>query len=1406
MGVVSATNEVTGVTYVNGKAIPKPGVLQSVSYARLVNLVSEGPVQGLANSVNPLMSVYFNGTVVQDPASSAYNFAGVQVAQAYGIANQSYIPGFSSAETPVSIGTTLTHATPLVHTTSSGNVDAVRVTMQYPNGLQSIDSKGNSNPTSVTLNIYTKLTSSGTWTLFFSNEVTNGKADPGFQKDYYLTRPAGTGTWDIKVERVTADSATPNTLVNATAWYAMTEIQDVKLAYPNSALVDVVYDAKNAPSPFPMTFDFYGILCSVPSNYNATTRVYSGVWDGTFTSTKVWTDNPAYHLYELLTNTRWGMGNFISPSQIDLSSLYAAGVYNDGMVSDGNGGTEPRFRFNGQITVDEDAWKFLQTFASTFNAMIICSASGLVTVIQDRPTSSTVMVTNAMVSQAGFQYSSGAGATRPTSTRVSFNDVNKGWQLREIVETDTTTTFPFLQTSVAAWGCTSEGQARRIARWNNDTNLRNTQIVSYRAPLHHLNVTPGTVITIADSVAAGITDGGKVLSVSGTTVNLDRPITVTSGTNTLMIRLADGITLAQATITSAAGTYSTVTISTALTQAVTPGADFILTNTISPQLYRVTDVKEVTDDTGYWFDVTAIQYDPNKYSRIETGVAVAAPVFYEQQGQSVVPGACSSLVWSLQAPTAVDTVQRDLKVSWTAGTNASTYYVQYRRSGDTWTDVQNVGQTSFIIRNVTQGQYDFNVYGISKYGVQSPVCSGSYGVDLSGTTTAVISPVTNLIAVGGGTTFITPDLSVQWTNPTSNANLNPGLKDFVVNVYTTGGTLLRTETVAGVAAGASASYTYSYSKNLADNANVPIRSVRIDVVARDGVNNLVTATSQTFTNAAPATPSSISVVGGYGTVFTSFTLPTDPDFKGVLVWASLTSGFTPSSANCVYDGSDSVVNIKPLGTGVHYVKIAAYDSFGKDFTGATLNVSSQFTGTPQAAGIPNGTTNPGSGTQGDLFFNTTDNKLYRYTGSAWTAAVAAVDVTGSLSASQIASVNASAISGTISDTQIAAMSASKLTGSVVDSQIASLGVTKLSGLITGTQVAANTILGSNIAGGTITAGNLASGIITTNYLAAGAVTANNIAAGAVTTGKLVVTGQGKALNADPTMTDITAWNILTGNGSVYAPGSSPVGTNVMSLTGTGAGVHMTSNTFPVQSGKTYKVSVWVTSANSAGALYIRMPTMNGAGTQVDYAVTGLSPTTSNLEGLGVPTSWTQYIGYITPSGGACQAYLEIYNNWSTGSYNSWVTDFRCEEYIGGDLIVNGTITGTKVAAGTITGSNIAANTITSSNILANTITAGQIASSTITSSQIASNTIVASNIASGTITGTQIAASAISTTQLAASAVTAAKMSVTSLDTVSATIGTLRTAASGQRMEVQDNRIRIYDASNVLRVKIGDLS
>ena len=127
------------------------------------------------------------------------------------------------------------------------------------------------------------------------------------------------------------------------------------------------------------------------------------------------------------------------------------------------------------------------------------------------------------------------------------------------------------------------------------------------------------------------------------------------------------------------------------------------------------------------------------------------------------------------------------------------------------------------------------------------------------------------------------------------------------------------------------------------------------------------------------------------------------------------------------------------------------------------------------------------------------------------------------------------------------------------------------------------------------------------------------------------------------------------------------------------------------------------------------------------------------------------------------------------------------------------INGGNIQTNTITATQIAANTITAAEILAGTITATQIAADTITAGQIAAGTITATEIAAGTITATQIAADTITAAQIAAGTITATELNVTTLSAITADMGTLtagtvtgatiRTAASGARIEMNGSRI-----------------
>lgn len=134
------------------------------------------------------------------------------------------------------------------------------------------------------------------------------------------------------------------------------------------------------------------------------------------------------------------------------------------------------------------------------------------------------------------------------------------------------------------------------------------------------------------------------------------------------------------------------------------------------------------------------------------------------------------------------------------------------------------------------------------------------------------------------------------------------------------------------------------------------------------------------------------------------------------------------------------------------------------------------------------------------------------------------------------------------------------------------------------------------------------------------------------------------------------------------------------------------------------------------------------------------------------------------------------------------------------------VTSAKIQAGAISTDKIAANAITAAKMAADSVEAGSIAAGAVNTAAIQAGAINADKIGTDAVTANKIAASSIITSKIATGAVTAAKISVSELSAVAAEIGTFQSAASGARLVITDDVIKVYDASGTLRVQLGDLT
>ncbi|HCT27087.1 MAG TPA: hypothetical protein DIW85_12850, partial [Stenotrophomonas sp.] len=95
----------------------------------------------------------------------------------------------------------------------------------------------------------------------------------------------------VRIRRLTAN-ANSSTIADTINVLSMTEIIDAKLRYPNCALAAVQVDASQFQNIPTRSYQLWGRIVRIPSNYDPLSRLYSGVWDGTFKSG--WTNNPAW--------------------------------------------------------------------------------------------------------------------------------------------------------------------------------------------------------------------------------------------------------------------------------------------------------------------------------------------------------------------------------------------------------------------------------------------------------------------------------------------------------------------------------------------------------------------------------------------------------------------------------------------------------------------------------------------------------------------------------------------------------------------------------------------------------------------------------------------------------------------------------------------------------------------------------------------------------------------------------------------------------------------------------------------------------------------------------------------------------------------------------------------------------
>ena len=231
---------------------------------------------------------------------------------------------------------------------------------------------------------------------------------------------------------------------------------------------------------------------------------------------KEWTDNPAWCFYDLVTNPRYGLGDFIEDIQIDKWSLYEIAQYCDVLVPDGYGSLEPRFTMNHIIVSREEAYKVLNEMVSVFRGMLYYS-NGLIHAVQDAYKLPLYQFNNSNVVDGDFNYSSSAKKARHTVALVRYIDKYSLYTpgVEYVEDQEGIKRYGLRQIETTALGCTSRGQARRFGDWILTSEAQETESISFSVGQDGAYIKPGDIVQVYDQFRTPQHFAGRTNVVNG---------------------------------------------------------------------------------------------------------------------------------------------------------------------------------------------------------------------------------------------------------------------------------------------------------------------------------------------------------------------------------------------------------------------------------------------------------------------------------------------------------------------------------------------------------------------------------------------------------------------------------------------------------------------------------------------------------------------------------------------------------------------------------------------------------------------------------------------------------------------------------------------------------------------------
>ena len=444
-----------------------------------------------------------------------------------------------------------------------------------------------------------------------------------------------------------------------------------------------------------------------------------------------------------------------------------AADYADEMVDDGNGSTERRFQLDAFFDTKQKRYEAANKAAQVGHATIVRHGVNLGIVV-DMPGTMKQIFGEGRTTASSVSGSFSSRDERARSVQITYNDEQRDFKNTEFfVRSARYAENKNLQdntANVTLFGVSRRSQAHREALYYLATNERQLQTIQLSADVNALVCEYGDIIGVAHTVPRLGLESGRIVSVDGNRIKLDKEVTLTASDvySIIVQRSADDALVTRDVLPVST---DTTTDTIAVSQSFGTGDEVSQYDCyavgIRDKVVKPFRVVKLEQDKDLKMTITATEYDEKIYEPDYTRYPI---IDYSKQKSAL-----------LKAPINLKLSEENLRVqgsgrnsiihcSWQMPENArfDTFRVSYSTDNYNWTDAPTTRALSLDLENLEPDHtYYVRVRAILD-GFESAYASAHIGVSgniLPATPATGVTAYTRYRQLGGQAIY---DVIVNW--------------------------------------------------------------------------------------------------------------------------------------------------------------------------------------------------------------------------------------------------------------------------------------------------------------------------------------------------------------------------------------------------------------------------------------------------------------------------------------------------------------------------------------------------------------------------------------------------------------------------------------------------------------------